>query len=176
VSTSPTHVPALHGWTAFIGVPWLAAPAGSVLMALAAHVAVPFWPVPLTLQSLVALGLGAALGPVAAASAICAWIVAGLVGLPVFAAGAGPAVLLGPTGGYILGFLPAVMIAGFAARRGWFAAAWTAALAFAAADVVLFAAGVAWLAVLVGWRKAIADGLTPFLLGEAIKIGLATVA
>ena len=157
-----------------IPLPWLAAAAGAVLMAIAAHVAVPFWPVPLTLQSLVALCLGAALGPVAAAASVGIWIAAGVVGLPVFAAGAGPAVLWGPTGGFILGFLPAAMIAGFAARRGWFATVWMAALAFVVADAVLFAAGVAWLAALIGFRNAIAGGLTPFLVGEAIKIGLAT--
>jgi biotin transport system substrate-specific component len=146
---------------------------GSLVMALAAHVAVPFWPVPLTLQTLAMLGLGAALGPAVGGAAILAWILDGLAGLPVFAAGAGPAVLLGPTGGYVVGFLPAVMLAGLAARRGWLARPITAVLAFVAADAVVFAFGVGWLATLVGFDRAIAGGFTPFLLGEILKIGLA---
>ena len=149
---------------------------GSLLVAIAAHVAVPFWPVPLTLQTLAVLGLGAAFGPVVGAAAVLAWITEGLAGLPVFAAGAGPAVLLGPTGGYIVGFLPAAALAGFAARRGWLGTPVRAALSFLAADAVLFAVGVAWLAVLVGWDRAIAGGFTPFLLGEALKVGLLTAS
>ena len=147
---------------------------GSLVMALAAHAAVPFWPVPLTLQTLALLGLGAAFGPVAAAGAILAWIVEGVIGLPVFAAGAGAGVLLGPTGGYILGYLPAVLLAGLAARPGWRGAPLKIVAAFLAAEVVLFACGVGWLAHLVGWQRAVAGGLTPFLLGEALKIALAT--
>lgn len=147
---------------------------GSLVMAAAAYIAVPFWPVPMTLQTLAALGLGATLGPVPAALAVLAWIVEGVAGLPVFAAGAGPAVLVGPTGGYILGFLPAALVAGLAARRGWSGAPLKPAAAFVTADAIVFAAGVAWLATLVGWNKAVAGGLTPFLLGEALKVGLAT--
>lgn len=130
---------------------------------------------PLTLQSLAVLGLGVVLGPAAAVAAVLAWIVEGAIGLPVFAAGGGPAILAGPTGGYILGFLPAAVIAGVAARRSWLAKPGMAIFAFLAADAALFAAGVAWLAVLFGWRTAIAGGLTPFLLGEALKIGIATL-
>ena len=147
---------------------------GSLLLAIAAHVKLPFWPVPLTLQTLAVLGLGGAFGPVPAVAAVLAWIVEGLAGLPVFAAGAGPAVLIGPTAGYILGYLPAAFIAGLVARRGWRGAPLKAAATFVLADAVLFVAGVAWLATLVGWDRAIAGGLTPFLLGEALKIGLAT--
>jgi biotin transport system substrate-specific component len=151
-----------------------AAIGGSLLIAVAAHLKVPFWPVPLTLQTLAVLGLGAALGSFAAAAAVLAWIIEGVAGLPVFAAGTGPAMLLGPTAGYILGFLPAALIAGLVARRGRRVAPLKALTAFLAADAIVFAAGVAWLATFVGWDRAIAGGLTPFLLGEALKIGLLT--
>ena len=147
---------------------------GSLLLAIAAHVAVPFWPVPLTLQTFAVLGLGAAFGPAVGAAAVLAWICQGLAGLPVFAAGAGPAVLLGPTGGYILGFVPAAMLAGLAARRGWLGTPVKSALSFLAADAVLFAVGVAWLAVLVGPERAVAGGLVPFVLGEVLKVSLLT--
>jgi biotin transport system substrate-specific component len=149
---------------------------GSLLIAIAAHVAVPFWPVPITLQTLAVLGLGAVLGPVVAVGAVLAWIAEGLVGLPVFANAVGPAALLGPTGGYIIGFVPAAAIAGLAARRGWLRAPLSAAIAFLVADVALFALGVGRLAGLIGWDKAIAGGLTPFLVGEALKLSLLTVA
>ena len=147
---------------------------GSLFMAAAAHVTVPFWPVPLTLQTLVVFGLGAAFGPVPAAAAVLAWMVEGMVGLPVFAAGVGPAVLLGPTAGYVAGFLPAALIAGLAGRSCCRNALWEVAATFMAADTIVFAAGVAWLASHIGWHGAIAGGLLPFLLGEALKIGLAT--
>ena len=110
----------------------------------------------------------------AAAGAVLAWIVEGVIGLPVFAAGAGAGVLLGPTGGYILGYLPAALLAGLAARRNWHGAPLKIVAAFLAAEVVLFACGVGWLAHLVGWQRAVAGGLTPFLLGEALKMSLAT--
>ena len=142
-------------------------------MAVAAHVAVPFWPVPLTLQTLAMFGLGAAFGPAVAAAAILAWILEGVAGLPVFAGGVGPAVLLGPTGGYIIGFGPAALIAGLAIRRDPRGAFFKTAAAFAAADAIVFLFGVAWLAVLIGWEGAVTGGLLPFILGEAIKIALA---
>lgn len=147
---------------------------GSLVMALAAHVAVPFWPVPLTLQSLALLGIGAAFGPLAAAGAVLAWIVEGVIGLPVFAGGVGAGVLLGPTGGYIEGCLPAALLAGLAARPAWRGAALKTVAAFFMAEIVLFACGVSWLAHLIGVDRAVAGGLTPFLLGEALKIGLVT--
>ena len=146
---------------------------GSALLAVAAHVAVPFWPVPLTLQTLAVLMIGAAAGPRLGAAAVLAYLVEGLAGLPVFAAGVGPAVLLGPTGGYLLGYLLASALAGFAARRGWLASPIRAALAFCAADALVFVVGLARLTGLFGFEKALTIGLAPFLLGEGLKIGLA---
>ena len=175
MSISPSRIvplprPVVSGRLALL----LSAAGGSLLMTLASHVAVPFWPVPLTMQSVTALGLGAVLGPVPAMLAILVWIGEGAVGLPVFATGTGPSVLSGPTAGYILGFLPAAALAGVAARHGWLAKPWTTALAFVAADAVLFAIGVTWLTVLFGWDKALMTGLVPFLIGEALKVGVAT--
>ncbi len=147
---------------------------GSLILAISAHVAVPFWPVPITLQTLAVLALGVALGPRLAAAAVLTYLVEGLAGLPVFAQGAGTAVLAGPTGGYIVGFLPAAVAAGWAARQGWLRQPISAFVAFLAADAIVFVCGVAWLATLVGGERAIAGGLVPFLLGEALKIALLT--
>ncbi|WP_131194975.1 biotin transporter BioY [Lichenihabitans psoromatis] len=149
---------------------------GSALLALAAHVAVPFWPVPITLQTLVVLGLGMVLGPSLGVATVLAYLLEGLAGLPVFAHGAGLATLLGPTGGYLIGYVAAAGVAGLAARRGWLTTPVSTLAALAAADAIVFAIGVPWLAALIGWDRAIAVGLVPFLLGEALKLALLTAA
>lgn len=146
---------------------------GTVLLALAAHITVPFWPVPMTLQTLVVLVIGAVAGPWLAVATVVAYIAEGLAGLPVFTRVGGIDVLLGPTGGYIVGFIAAAALAGLAARRGWLRSLSGAAGSFVLADAVLFAFGVAWLAVGIGWDKALAAGLVPFFAGEALKIALA---
>ncbi len=150
---------------------------GSLLLAVSAHVAVPFWPVPMTMQTLVVLLLGALAGPALAAASVVAYVAEGVAGLPVFAHGSGLATLLGPTGGYIVGFLPAALIAARASgmARGPSGALTSGALLFAA-DAVLLGCGVAWLASLIGVEKAVAAGLLPFLAGEGLKVAIATVA
>lgn len=150
--------------------------AGSLLLALSAHFAVPFWPVPMTLQTLVVLLLGIFAGPVAAIGAVAAYVAEGLAGLPVFSHGGGVGVLLGPTFGYIVGFFPAAFIASLTGRRPSAIGPFAAAALLVGADAVILACGVAWLATLFGWDKAVAAGLTPFLLGEAVKVTLATTA
>ena len=142
---------------------------GSMLLAAAAHVAVPFWPVPMTLQTLAVLLIGGFLGPRVAAATVVAYWIEGVAGLPVFSHAA---TLLGPTTGYIIGYLPAAVIAGWAGQkvRGGL----PLAAALVGADGLVFVFGVAWLATFVGPEKAFAVGVTPFLIGEALKIALAT--
>jgi biotin transport system substrate-specific component len=150
--------------------------AGSALIALSAQVAVPlpFSPVPVTGQSFAVLLLGATLGRTRGVAAVLAYLAEGAVGLPVFAGGvAGPAVLLGPTGGYLLGFLPAAWICGALAERGWDRHFLGTLAAMAAGDLAIFAVGVPWLARFVGPENAIAFGVTPFVAGNAAKIVLA---
>ncbi len=144
---------------------------GSLVLAIAAHVAVPFWPVPMTLQTLAVLLLGAFLGPRVAGAAVVAYGIEGAAGLPVFSHAA---TLFGPTIGYIVGCLPAAVAAGWAARK--IRGSLGLAAAFVGADILVFLFGVAWLATFVGAEKAIAVGVTPFLIGEALKIALATAA
>jgi biotin transport system substrate-specific component len=146
---------------------------GSGLMALAAHIQVPFWPVKLSMQSFVVVVLGMAYGSRLGGATMLAYIAEGAVGLPVFQSGVGLAYLVGPTGGYLLGFVLAATLAGYCVERG---ALNRLPLAFATillAKVAIFLPGVAWLAVLFGPEKSIAFGLTPFLPGEALKIALA---
>ena len=147
--------------------------AGALLLAVAAHLQIPFWPVPMTMQTFVVFTLGATGGARRAGLAVLAYLAAGLAGLPVFASGAGPLYMAGPTGGYLLGFLLAAMLVGAAAGRGWLRRLPTAVAVLLAADVVLFACGVVWLAVLIGWQKAFAAGVLPFLPAEAAKVALA---
>lgn len=146
---------------------------GSALLAISAKVQVPFWPVPMTLQTGVVLLLGAALGWRLAASTVLLYLAEGAFGLPVFAGGAGPAYLLGPTGGYLAGFLAAAVAVGWLVERGWGRSLASSALAMLLGDLLIFACGLAWLSTLVGFETAVGAGLLPFLAGEAVKIALA---
>ncbi len=148
--------------------------AGSALMTISAKIQIPFWPVPMTLQSGVALALGAALGWRLGGAAVLAYLLQGALGLPVFAGGAGLAYLAGPTGGYLAGFLVAAVATGWLAERGWDRSLATSFAAMLLGDVLLFACGVGYLSALIGFQAAVTAGLTPFLAGELLKIALAT--
>ena len=149
--------------------------AGTALLALAAKVQVPFWPVPMTLQTLAVLMIGATFGARMAGATLLAYLAEGAVGLPVFASGAGLAYMAGPTGGYLLGFLLAAVFVGIAADRGWLRGLVPAAAVMFAAMALIYLPGVAWLAALIGAEKAVAGGLVPFLPAEAFKLALAVL-
>ncbi len=146
---------------------------GVGLLAAAAHIAIPFWPVPMTMQSGTVLLLGAAYGSGLAEATLATYLVAGALGLPVFAAGAGVLYLAGPTGGYLLGFLLAASFVGLCASRGWMQSVAGTIAAFLAGTVIIYALGLGWLSVLVGAHKAIALGLIPFLPAEVTKVAMA---
>jgi biotin transport system substrate-specific component len=151
---------------------------GSAVTALLARIAIPlpFTPVPITGQTLGVLLVGAALGSKRGAASMLAYLAEGSVGLPVFAGGAaGPAVLVGPTGGYLFGFVLAAWLVGRLSERSLDRRASTALPAFAAGHLAIFACGVSWLAVFVGWRSALVGGLLPFIPGAAIKTALAAL-
>ena len=151
---------------------------GSMFVALAAQVAIrlPFSPVPVTGQTLAVLLVGALLGSRRGAWSLLAYLLEGLAGLPVFAGGAsGPAYALGPTGGYLLGFVAAAFVVGWRAERGWDRRLGSTALAMVAGNVAIYACGLGWLALFVG-RQALALGLFPFLAGDLVKLVLAAIA
>ena len=147
----------------------------SLLLTLSAKVQVPFWPVPMTMQTGVVLLLALTMGPRLALATIALYLAQGALGLPVFAGtpakGIGLAYMAGPTGGYMVGWLLA------AAFVGWAASRWRhPAVLFAACLVGValnYAPGVAWLAQFVGTEQALAAGAVPFLLGDVVKAGLA---
>ncbi|PSC05598.1 biotin transporter BioY [Alsobacter soli] len=145
--------------------------AGSALIGLSAHVALPMWPVPVTMQTFAVLLIGLAYGPRLAAVTVAAYLLEGLVGAPVFTGG--PATLVGPTGGYLMGFLPAAVLAGALASRGWSRTPLRVAAAMLAGSLTIYVFGAAWLAGFVGPSKAVALGVAPFLVGDAIKAALA---
>jgi biotin transport system substrate-specific component len=150
---------------------------GSAVVALAAQVSLrlPFSPVPVTGQTLAVLLVGALLGSRRGALSMVAYLCQGLMGLPVFAAGAsGPAYALGPTGGYLVGFIAAAYVSGWLAERGWDRHVASAALAMLAGNAVLYALGLSWLAVYAG-RQTLALGLLPFVAGDVAKLALAAI-
>ena len=145
---------------------------GTGLLALSAHIKVPFWPVKLSLQTLVVLAIGIVYGSRLGGATILAYLVEGALGLPVFQSGAGIAYMVGPTGGFLLGFVIAAVVIGYCTERGMLNRFPTAIAALLLAEATIYILGVAWLTVLFGPAKGIAFGLTPFLTGEVLKIGL----
>jgi biotin transport system substrate-specific component len=151
----------------------------SGLIALSAQVAVPlpFSPVPVSGQTLAVLLIGMALGKRLGSAAVLAYLAEGSMGLPFFAGGlGGPAAIVGPTGGYLVGFLPAAWICGALAERGWDRHALRALVPLLAGEVALFSMGLFWLSRFTGPESVWALGLLPFLPGEAAKIVIAAAA
>ncbi len=150
--------------------------AGSLLLALSAKIQVPFWPVPMTMQTLAVLVLGMALGSRLGAATVALYLAEGAAGLPVFAGtpekGIGLAYMMGPTGGYLVGFLLAALVVGWLAERGWDRTIWRAGATMLIGHALCFVPGVAWLAVSFGWATAIKVGLTPFWAATILKTAL----
>lgn len=148
--------------------------AGTLFIALCAHIKVPMVPVPMTMQTFAILVVGMAFGWRLGLATVLLYIGEGMAGLPVFTnAGASPAYLLGPTGGYIAGFAVAAAATGWLAERGWDRSIWTTLPAMAIGTVCILGLGVAWLSTLIGFDTAIAAGLLPFVWGALVKIALA---
>jgi biotin transport system substrate-specific component len=146
--------------------------AGNLALVASARLTVPFWPVPMTMETFAVLAIGVIYNRSLALATIGAFLLEGLLGLPVFTHGGGLAYLLGPTGGYLLGYgLAVAMLAEFK-ERGWYNTRRGMVLALLAADAGIFALGFAWLTVLIGPEKAWSAGVVPFLLGDALKVAL----
>ena len=155
----------------------LAVIAGSIAIGVSAQVSIgiPIGPVPITGQTLVVLLIGAAYGSRLGAATVLSYLAQGAVGMPVFAnGGAGLAVLTGPTGGYLAGFVMAAFLVGWLAERGWDRRAATTVLAMVAGNAVIYACGVTRLAEFIGWDRVWSAGVQPFLAGDALKVALAS--
>ena len=152
--------------------------AGSLALWASAKLQVPFYPVPMTMQTFVVLVLGMAYGWKLGAATVLLYIAEGALGLPVFAGtperGVGLAYMMGPTGGYLLGFVVSAAAVGWLGNRGWDRHITTTLVAMTFGTAVIFACGLVWLAILVGWQEIVLEaGLWPFLPGAAFKIALA---
>jgi biotin transport system substrate-specific component len=166
---------------------------GIAALAVAAKIKVPVWPspVPITLGTFAVLTIGAAYGPRLGLATILGYMLIGALGFDVFAGSSagssGIAYMLGGTGGYLLGYVLAVLALGYAARRGWDRSVWGMAGAMLIGNVLIYVPGLAWLHRLVvgglfdpaayatPWAQTLAWGLTPYLVGDAIKLALAAL-
>ena len=147
--------------------------AGSALLAASAQVAVPMWPVPMTLQTLAVLLIGATAGPRLGLLTVLAYLAEAAVGLPVLAHGA-PLLAAGPTIGYPLGFLPAVALTGWLVGQGWSRGVRLVA-ALTLGHLAIYGCGLLWLDLV--WlhdaQATLKAGLLPFLAGDAVKVAAA---
>lgn len=149
----------------------------AALTAVGAYLFVPIGPVPIVLQNMFVFLAGLLLGSRWGLASVALYLLAGLCGLPVFAGGTGGVGrLFGPTGGFLLGYLPAVFLIGAIAERQAGRMGWDVT-AMIAGSGVLYACGVPWLKLVTGlsFEKAAAVGMLPFLVGDALKIAAAAL-
>jgi biotin transport system substrate-specific component len=166
---------------------------GIAALAVAAKIKVPMWPspVPITLGTFAVLTIGAAYGPRLGLATILGYLAVGALGFDVFAGSSGEsngvAYMLGGTGGYLVGYVLATLALGFAARRGWDRSVGGMALAMLVGNLLIYLPGAAWLHhLIVGglydpakfaspWDQTLTWGVTPYLIGDAIKLALAAL-
>ncbi len=150
---------------------------GSVLLTISAKLKIPFYPVPMTMQTFMVLFLGLAFGYKIGLTIVGVYLLEGIIGLPVFSnspeKGVGLIYFTGPTMGYLIGFLIAVFFAGYLNFKKNILLIFCK-LIFSVSVIYLF--GILWLGTLIGWDKPILQlGVTPFLLAELFKISLLTL-
>ena len=150
---------------------------GTMALTVSAKLKIPFYPVPMTMQTFVVLFLGLAFGYKIGLTTVGVYLLEGIIGIPVFSnspeKGVGLVYFTGPTMGYLIGFLSAVFFAGYLNLKNNIFIVFSK-LIFSASTIYLF--GVLWLGALIGWDKPILElGVTPFLLAELFKICLLTI-
>ena len=150
---------------------------GSLILAISAKIKIPFYPVPMTMQTFVVLFLGISLGYKVALATVGLYLLEGILGLPVFSnspeRGVGLAYFTGPTMGYLIGFLFACFFASFIKKNDNYLVIFLKLILSVSAIYIL---GILWLGALIGWDKPIFElGVMPFLIAEIFKITLLTV-
>ncbi len=147
---------------------------GSLVLGISAQIKIflPFSPVPVTGQTFAVLMIAAMLGSKRGTMAVIAYLIEGILGIPVFASGIGMAVLLGPTGGFLIGFVVAAYVVGTLAQAGWDRRIFTALSAMLAGEIIIYSFGVCWLSLMTNFKTALITGLYPFIAGDIVKITL----
>ena len=150
---------------------------GSIILAISAKIKIPFYPVPMTMQTFVVLFLGISFGYKIAISTVALYLLEGILGLPVFSnspeRGVGLVYFTGPTMGYLIGFLSACFLASFVKKSD---AYFNIFLKLTFSVSTIYILGILWLGNIVGWDKPLIQlGVTPFLLAEILKIVLLTI-
>ena len=150
---------------------------GSIILAISAKIKIPFYPVPMTMQTFVVLFLGISFGYKIAVATVSLYLIEGIAGIPVFSnspeRGVGLIYFTGPTMGYLLGFISACFLASFVKTEDNYALIFIKLILSISTIYIL---GVAWLGIIIGWEKPLIQlGVTPFLLPEVTKILLLTV-
>ena len=148
---------------------------GSLLLIASAKIKVPLYPVPMTLQPLAVLMIAMLFGRKLATFTVGLYIFKGIIGLPVFAFGGGLMYLMGPTGGFILGFFASAIIIGYLADRGWGKKFSLSIISMLIGMVIIYTLGIFQLALLNGFNYALLKGFYPFLLGDFYKLLLAGI-
>ena len=154
--------------------------AGIAALAVAAKIKIPMIPVSMTMGTFAVLSIGAAYGMCLGLVTIIGYMLIGALGFDVFAGSSaetfGITYMMGGTGGYLVGYVLAVLALGYAARQGWDRSIGKMALAMVLGNVLIYVPGLVWLAVLYGTDAPIFTwGLTPFLLGDLVKLALAAL-
>ena len=155
---------------------------GIAALAIAAKIKVPMWPspVPITLGTFAVLSIGAAYGPRLGLTTIFGYMLIGALGFDVFASSSaernGIEYMMGGTGGYLVGYVLATLALGWAARRGWDRSVLWMAVAMLIGNALIYVPGVLWLHQFTsGWGQTFEWGLTPYLIGDAMKLALAAL-
>lgn len=149
---------------------------GTLALTASSWLSLPTLPVPITMQTYVVIVIGALFGPVLGTITVCAWLGESLLGLPVLAHGTGGILpFLGPTAGYLVSFPIVAAFVGWLAQRGWTRAGLLPSFAvMLGGNAINLALGALWLAAILGWSRAFALGVLPFLVGALVKAVLAT--
>ena len=153
---------------------------GIAALAIFAKIKIPMWPVPVTMGTFAVLTIGAAYGPRLGLATILGYMIVGAFGFDVFASSSaenfGLSYMMGGTGGYLVGYVLATLALGWAARAGWDRSVLWMALAMVIGNALIYVPGLLWLGQLYGWDQPIlAWGLTPFLVGDGLKLALAAL-
>ena len=150
---------------------------GSIALTISAKIKIPFYPVPMTMQTFVVLFLGISFGSKIGLATVILYLMEGMIGLPVFSnspeKGTGIIYFIGPTMGYLIGFIVACFLASFIKKSDNYLIIFSKLILSVSTIYIL---GILWLGTLIGWDKPIIQlGVTPFLLAEVFKIFLLTI-